>query len=132
MTRVHCERLDGLRVLLVEDETVVAMLLEDMLADLGCVVRTASRLAKALELLQRIEVDVALLDLNVAGEEVYPVAEALVARNVPLVFATGYGAGGLARAWRERPTLQKPFQQRQLLLALREALDPGRVRRPAP
>ena len=104
--------LQGLRVLVVEDETLVAMLLEDMLADHGCeVTATASRIAQALELIgdTNLAIDVAILDVNLAGESSFPLAEALTGRGVPFVFATGYGSGGLPDAWRDRPTLQKPF-----------------------
>lgn len=104
--------LSGKRVLLVEDEALVAMLVEDMLADEGCVVAaTASRLTEALSMAKdaSLEFDFAILDVNLAGEPAFPVAEILAARGVPFVFATGYGAGGLPEAWKGRPTLQKPF-----------------------
>ncbi len=104
--------LRGARVLLVEDEALVSMLIEDMLADHGCAVAaTATRLAEALAMAENpaLEFDVAILDLNLAGETTFPVAAALKARGAPFVFATGYGAGGLPPEWRDRPTLQKPF-----------------------
>ena len=123
MTSTAAGAFGGLRVLVVEDETAVAMLIEDMLAELGCtVVATASRLSRALRLLERVEMDVAVLDVNLAGEEVYPVAETLASRNIPFVFATGYGYGGVREAWRGRPTLEKPFQQRQIRRVLGEAM----------
>ena len=91
-------RAAGLRVLLVEDESMVALLLEDMLAELGHeVVGPVARLDKALEMAQRQALDVALLDVNLNGKEIYPVAEALAAREVPFVFVTGYGRGLCAR-----------------------------------
>ncbi len=105
-------RLNGKRVLLVEDEALVAMLVEDMLADEGCeVAATASRLGEALDLASDpgLEIDMAILDVNLAGEPVFAVAEVLARRGVPFAFATGYGAGGLPEGWRGRPTLQKPF-----------------------
>lgn len=104
--------LDGLKVLIVEDETLVAMLLEDMLADHGCVVAgTAGRIAQAMELIkdENLVIEAAILDVNLAGEASFPLAELLAAKGVPFVFATGYGADGLPDAWRDRPTLQKPF-----------------------
>jgi DNA-binding NtrC family response regulator len=104
--------LQGLRVLVVEDETLVAMLLEDMLADHGCeVAATASRIGQALEYIadDSLAIEAAILDVNLAGEPSFPLAEALAERGVPFVFATGYGSGGLPEAWRDRPTLQKPF-----------------------
>ena len=87
------ERLKGRRLLLVEDEAMVAMLLEDMLSDLGCeVVGPAGNVAHALELAKgEAEIAGAILDVNVGGQPIYPVAETLKARGVPFVFATGYG-----------------------------------------
>src|SRR5262249_36541939 len=116
-------RLQGLRVIVVEDETLVAILLEDMLAELGCeVLWTAHRVGKALDLVATSTPDAAVLDVNIAGDEVYPVAQALAARDIPFVFATGYGARGLKDAWRERPILQKPFQVEHLGESLLMAL----------
>ena len=104
--------LNGKRVLLVEDEALVAMLVEDMLADEGCeVAATASRLGEAMAMAgdTGLAIDIAILDVNLAGEPVFAVAEVLAKRGVPFAFATGYGAGGLPESWRNRPTLQKPF-----------------------
>ena len=118
--------LAGIRVLLVEDETLVAMLLEDMIADLGgTVTRSASRVARALEYAQdtSIEFDLAVLDVNLAGEEAFPIATALAERGVPFAFSTGYGNAGLPDAWRARPTLQKPFTQDQVTSVLVNALQ---------
>lgn len=100
------------RILVVEDELLIGMLLEDMLRDLGHeVVATASRLDEALELAQVVEVDAAILDVNLNGQAIYPVAEVLAGRGIPFVFATGYGERGLPPSLQQRPTLQKPFQQ---------------------
>jgi CheY-like chemotaxis protein len=115
--------LEGLRVLVVEDETLVAMLLEDMLADHGCeVAATVSRIAQALEAIahEELQVDAAILDVNLAGEPSFPIAQALAEKGVPFVFATGYGSGGLPETWRDRPTLQKPFSHDEVgrMLAL--------------
>jgi len=117
--------LNGVRVLLVEDEALVAMLIEDMLADDGCiVVATASRLTEALGYAGDADLafDVAILDLNLAGENTFPVASALASRGLPFAFATGYGAGGLPAEWRDRPTLQKPFNATDVTKALISAL----------
>ena len=109
------QALDGKRVLVVEDEAAIAMLLEDMLLDFGCVVvGPAARLAAALDLTQRESFDIAILDVNVAGEPIYPVAEALAERGVPLVFSTGYGGAGIKEPFRDRPVVQKPFSQSDL------------------
>jgi CheY-like chemotaxis protein len=105
----------GLRVLLVEDENLVALLLEDMLAELGhTVVGPVARLDKALETVQLEAFDVAILDVNINGEESYPIAEALAARGIPFVFSTGYGKKSLPAPYSERPALQKPFQRHDL------------------
>ena len=115
----------GLRVLIVEDEALVLMLLEDMLADHGCsVAGSASRISHALALATDLDLafDAAILDVNLGGDPIFPVAEALAARGAPIVFATGYGAGGLPEAWRGRPTLQKPFNHADVGKALAEAM----------
>ena len=116
-------KLKGLRVLVVEDEALVAFQLEDMLAELGCdVVGPASRVGQALDLLGHEQVDAAVLDVNVAGELVYPVADALAAQGLPYIFATGYGASGLTARYRCRPILQKPFLQSDLRRAMLDSL----------
>jgi DNA-binding response OmpR family regulator len=112
----------NLRVLIVEDEGMVSMLLEDMLSELGhTVAGLAPRLAVARTLAEKIEVDLAILDVNLDGEASYPIAEILTARGVPLIFATGYGATGLKEDWRRAPVLSKPFQIRELAVAIARA-----------
>lgn len=118
----------GLRVLVVEDEALVAMALEDFLAELGCnVVATAARLEEALQAARTAAVDVAVLDINLAGRLSYPVAEILSTRGIPFIFATGYGAAGVPPAWSTAPVLPKPFHQRDLdaMLHLATAARPG-------
>jgi CheY-like chemotaxis protein len=118
--------LAGLRVLVVEDEMIVAMMVEALLADLGCaVVATASRVRKALDVAARGDIDLAVLDVNIAGEPVYPVADRLAGRGVPFAFATGYGIAGVHETWRNRPIVQKPFRRDQLEHVLKEALARG-------
>jgi len=107
--------LNGLRILVVEDEAAISLLLEDMLLDFGCeVIGPAARLSVALDAVAREKVDLAILDVNVAGEPIYPVAEALAQRSIPFVFSTGYGSAGIRDAFRDRPVLQKPFAQHDL------------------
>ncbi|MDP8917803.1 MAG: response regulator [Pseudomonadota bacterium] len=107
--------LNGLRILVVEDEAAISLLLEDMLLDFGCeVVGPAARLSAALDAVSREQVDLAILDVNVAGEPIYPVAEALAQREIPFVFSTGYGSAGIRDTFRDRPVLQKPFAQHDL------------------
>jgi CheY-like chemotaxis protein len=115
--------LQNVRVLIVEDEALVAMLLEDMLQDLGCVMAgTASTVDQGVEAASGLEIDVAILDMNLAGKPVLPVAEALAGRGKPFIFATGYGESGVPDAWRDRPTLQKPFSMVDVETALKKAV----------
>lgn len=112
--------LTGRRVLLVEDESLVAMLLETILEDMGCItVGPAANIDDGLAMAtDGKHLDAALLDVNVAGRYVFPVAHALKARGVPFVFSTGYGEGGLPDEWRGQATIQKPFTE----AAIRDAL----------
>jgi CheY-like chemotaxis protein len=115
--------LSGLRLLVVEDESHVAMLIEDMLADMGCdVVASAARVSEALRLIEATDIDAAVLDVNVAGEKVFPVAEKLRDRKIPFVFATGYGADGVREDFRTHPVVPKPFPQSHLRKALTKAV----------
>ncbi|WP_230974864.1 response regulator [Brevundimonas vitis] len=116
--------LNGRRVLVVEDESLVAMLLETILEDMGCTpVGPASSVAEGLTMAaDEPELDAALLDVNVAGSQVFPVAAALTARGVPFVFSTGYGEGGLPDEWRGHATVQKPFTEAAIRQALMKAM----------
>lgn len=119
--------LNGIRVLVVEDEAAISMLLEDMLLDFGCtVVGPAARLASALEMAEAETYEVAILDVNVAGEPIYPVAEAITRRGLPLVFSTGYGGAGIREPFRDRPVVQKPFSQADLKRTLVGAVRAAR------
>ena len=125
------DSLQGLRLLVVEDELIVLMLVEDMLVELGCtVVGPATSVAGALKLVAQEPIDLALLDVNLGpGEHGYKVADALAGRGVPFAFVTGYGVESLPSNWRGRPTLQKPFQMamlRRSVAALAASL-PGRA-----
>lgn len=116
--------LTGRRVLVVEDESLVAMLLETILEDMGCTpVGPAANIDDGLKMATDGEhLDAALLDVNVAGRQVFPIAEALKARGVPFVFSTGYGEGGLPDAWRGQATIQKPFTEAAVRDALMKAM----------
>ncbi|MGO4409607.1 MULTISPECIES: response regulator [unclassified Brevundimonas] len=117
--------LQGRRVLVVEDESLVAMLLETILDDMGCsVVGPESNVDDGLRAATgEASLDAALLDVNVAGREVFPIAEALRARGVPFVFSTGYGESGLPEHWRGHPTIQKPFTESAIRDALMTVLN---------
>ncbi len=114
---------DTPRVLVVEDEYLIRMLLEDMLADLGYgVAQAVGTIGEAREHAARADFDVAILDVNLDGDEVFPVADILAKRGLPFVFVTGYGEGSLPDSYRGRPALQKPFQAEQLKATLAELL----------
>ena len=103
------------KVLLVEDEMLIAMHIEDMLAELGFeVVGPAMRLRKALEIAREESFDFAVLDVNLANERSFPVADVLRERGIPFIFATGYGSAGLADDYKGTITLQKPLEPGQL------------------
>jgi len=114
-------KLAGLRVLVVEDEMMVSMLIEDMLSDLGCVVvGPASRLDEALDLAKASELDCAVLDVNLGGQPIFPLADLLRERGRPFAFATGYGDAGLRDVDKGTPVLQKPFREGDLARVLGE------------
>lgn len=109
----------ALKFLIVEDEALVAMLIEELLSDLGHeVVAIGGRLDQALRLARETPVDFAILDVNLNGERTYAVAEVLRERGVPFIFATGYGAGGVDEAWKSVRVLAKPFEAYQLNAAI--------------
>ena len=115
----------GRRVLLVEDEMIVAWLLEDMLADLGCaVIGPAASVDQALAMIDAEAFDAAVLDVNLDGQMSYPVADALTARGMPFVFSTGYDKDTLRDGYRTFPVLQKPFHRSELGDALAKLLTP--------
>jgi CheY-like chemotaxis protein len=114
----------GKRILLVEDELMIRMLLEDMLGELGCTVAAeAAHLDEALEAARTADFDIAILDVNLSGQPIAPVADALAARGKPFLFATGYGEQGLPESYRDRPALKKPFQLDTLKRTLESILD---------
>jgi len=120
--------LTGMRLLVVEDEALVAMMVEDMLTDLGCVVvDVAGTVSRGLTVVgdPGLALDGAVLDVNLGGEKVYPVAEVLTARGVPFIFATGYGISGIAPAYAHVPALAKPYETRALESLLTAALRRG-------
>jgi CheY-like chemotaxis protein len=103
------------KILVVEDEYLIRMLLEEMLADLGHTVAAAvGTIAEAKEAATTGDFDCAMLDVNVDGEQIFPVADILMQRGLPFVFVTGYGEGSLPETYRGRPSLQKPFHSEKL------------------
>ena len=113
----------GKRVLVVEDELMIRMLLEGMLTDLGhTVAAEAGSIEEALKLADEGEFDVAVLDVNLNNEPITPVVEVLIRRGVPFIFASGYGQRGVPEPYRQNPTLQKPFQVEALAQTIDSAL----------
>lgn len=115
---------EGLRVFVVEDEALVAMNLEMILEDLGCVViGPAMRFDRAEEMIEdRVDAKAAILDVNLGGKEVFPLAERLFAQGVAVILATGYDQSGIADAWRGTPILQKPYTTDDVARGLTMAL----------
>jgi len=113
-------RSPGGSVFLVEDEVMIRMMVADMLEELGySIAAEAGEISEAIRLVQSTEFDLAILDVNVNGKVISPVADLLKARNRPFIFATGYGTQGVPEDYRDRPALQKPFQ----IESLKQALD---------
>ena len=123
MTEDRATTIDGARILVVEDESVITMLLQDMFEELNCeVVSLASRFQDALDKANTLSFEVAILDVNLNGQRTFPIAEALMARGLPFIFATGYGAAAVPEHFRGAPVLQKPFRIADLERAVRTAL----------
>lgn len=114
-----------LRILVVEDEMTIALLVEDMLVELGHnVIGLALRFTQALTLARDAQLDFAVLDVNLNGQESFPVAEVLEARGIPFVFATGYGSAGVDANYRGRGmVIKKPFDRKDLQLAIDRFAD---------
>ena len=117
------EGLNGLRVLVVEDDPLIGMLVEDILLDCGCVVSGPHiTLAGGLDAARLEPVDLAVLDVNLAGQMSYPVAEVLAERRIPFLFTSGYGEGATPPDHPEWPICSKPFTFESLTKALRALL----------
>lgn len=121
---IPASSLGGLRILLVEDEAMVAMLMEGMLDGLGCqLVEWVPSVPAALKALRRGEFDGALLDVNLSGTTVYPVAEALACRKLPFVFVTGYGrTAELHARFPHAAVLKKPFDSGDLASVIKKEI----------
>lgn len=115
--------LSGLRILVVEDEGAVALLIEEMLEDLGCkVAASVARLSRAEEAVRSTAVDCALLDVNLAGETSFDLARDLIRQAIPVVFSTGYGNVGLPPDLQDHPVVTKPFSPADLERAITQVL----------
>ena len=113
--------LAGRRILVVEDETLIAILIEELLQELGCVVvGPVARLDAALQLASNEALDAAVLDVTIRGGHIQPVAEQLLARGIPFVLASGYGDWSLPENLRDQPRLTKPFTHQELEQQVRQ------------
>ena len=113
------------RVLIVEDEHLIQLMLAEMITEIGYeVAGTAANLQEAKESAASLDVDLAVLDVNLAGEKVFAVADTLRARDVPFCFVTGYGIAGVPQRYRVNPIIQKPFQETDLARVLRTLCQP--------
>jgi len=107
------------KVLVVEDEVIISFLIQDLLEELGCAtIWQAANVQAALAIVSEHKPDLAVLDVNVAGELVYPVAEHLSAAEIPFLFTTGYGRVGMPDRWNKHPILQKPYDAATLAASL--------------
>jgi DNA-binding response OmpR family regulator len=111
MTTAEAERsLTGLRVFLAEDEFPVLQLIEDMIEELGCrIAGSVTNISAALEAAETTDADIAILDVNLRGQNAFPVAAILKRRGIPILFSTGYGPAGLDAEWKDFDVIQKPF-----------------------
>jgi CheY-like chemotaxis protein len=111
-------------VLVVEDEAMICLLFEDMLQDFGCeILGPACDIDRALELAEHQDkIDVAILDVNLGGRPIFPVADILSRRGIPILFATGLGADGLPADWHGSCSIQKPMTIESLASGLGRAL----------
>jgi CheY-like chemotaxis protein len=113
--RVDGEQLSGLTVLVVEDEPLIALMVEDMLRDFGAQeVVLVHDLETALDIADRLKVDLALVDVLLGNQNSYPIAHKLAARDVPFAFTTGVPPDGIEEGYRDRPILTKPYRQDEL------------------
>lgn len=119
--------LAGTKVLIVEDEALIAMFIEDTLSDIGCeTVAVASNLVDAMTKVAEIQCDIVMLDVNLAGKETFKLAEVLSKKNQPFIFSTGYGNAVIHPHLQHVPVLQKPFRESELREKLQAALRMNR------
>ena len=117
--------LSGRRFLVVEDEILILMMIEDMLADLGCKsVSAVTKNEQAIALIEGQVFDAAMLDMNLNGKSSLNLADALAARGVPFAYSTGNSVQDARDGFRNRPVLKKPFSHEQLTKALSSLLPP--------
>ena len=118
----ECSNLKGLRLLVVEDEAVIALLIEDLVESFGCILAgRASTVAEAIKLVETVPIDGALIDVNLSGEIAAPVSQALSDKHIPLILVTGYASPPISGF----PVVHKPFGASQLRDAIIQYLAPN-------
>jgi CheY-like chemotaxis protein len=123
----EAQPLRGRRILVVEDESLVSLMIEDIVAELGCiVVGAAASAAQAAAVVEREAIDCAVLDVALAEGQVFPLADVLAARGVPFVFATAYHPGALDPRYAAVPLVEKPFETGALERAVIAAINRSR------
>src|SRR3954468_12084500 len=116
--------LAGRRILIVEDSPVVGPFTADLLGELGCqVVGPAPTMAVARELIDAAELDLAIMDVHIRGERVFPLCDTLEAKGVPFILTSGYADWTMPEKWEDRPRLQKPYTLDRMADALRALLE---------
>jgi CheY-like chemotaxis protein len=116
----------GLKILVIEDEVILFLLIEDMLNELGVAEAWhAVSIRDALAILDGRRPDAVVLDVNLAGEMAYSIANRLHETSIPFVFVTGYGRGGIPQEWAAHPVIEKPFELQTLAAALGSVLGPA-------
>jgi CheY-like chemotaxis protein len=111
--------LENRRILIVEDENLIAIVIEDTLQSAGCItLGPVGKLDAAVLMATEEQIDAAVLDVTIRGGQVFPVADVLIQRNIPFVFASGYGDWALPEAFRGMPRLSKPYTPDELEAAL--------------
>lgn len=114
---------ESLKVLVVEDEMMIAMMIEDILAELGHeVAGVAMRLPQALELAKDVTADVAILDINLDGRKSFPAAQLLRDRGIKIIFASGYGSPGLEAPFTNEVIIKKPFETSDIRSAIQRVI----------
>jgi CheY-like chemotaxis protein len=118
------KNLQGIRLLIIEDEALVAMFIEDILSEMGCeTVDILTSLPDAVSRVDGVNFDAVILDVNLGGERTYSLAERLIEKHIPFIFSTGYGVSGIPDNLHNVPIIQKPFQKSDLENALHVALQ---------
>lgn len=116
------------QILIVEDEFLIAIHVADIMTDLGfCVIGPVGDINQALARVQQERLDGAILDVNLSGQLVFPVAAALAARRIPFILTSGYDVAGLPPEWRDRPVLRKPVVERDLARLAQSVFHAGEM-----